>query len=337
MRLEQALARLWRRRGLGAWLLWPLSRIYALLLWLHQTPYRRGWRARRCVPVPVIVVGNVVVGGAGKTPTTLALVRHLQSRGWRPGVISRGYGRLTGDCREVRPDSPADEVGDEALLTRRRAQVPVFVARRRAEAAQALLAACPQTSILVCDDGLQHLALARDIDLCVFDERGLGNGFLLPAGPLREPWPLRRGVRPVRCLALNTGTHAITLPGPVHQGRRRLAGAALRCDGTAVPLSSLRGRPLVALAGIARPQAFFDMLAAQGLTLAQTQFLPDHYDFDSWKAPSDVDLTVICTEKDAVKLWLRHPQALAVPLELDLPASLLQAVDAALPARAGCL
>ena len=141
--------------------------------------------------VPVIVVGNVSAGGAGKTPVTLALLEHLRARGWHPGVVSRGYGRRTTDCREVRSDSLALDVGDEPLLIARRAQVPVFVARQRMQAVQALRQAHPRINLIVCDDGLQHLALARDVEICVFNDEGVGNGWLLPAGPLREPWPRR--------------------------------------------------------------------------------------------------------------------------------------------------
>src|SRR5512139_1410138 len=179
----------WQRRSPLAWALWPLSLLMRVLVRLRQGLYLSGFLRRQPVPVPVIVVGNVVAGGAGKTPVVMALVQHLQAHGLHPGVISRGYGRSTRDCREVREDSPVGEVGDEPALIRRHTGAPVFVARRRIEAAHALLQAYPQTDVLVSDDGLQHYALARDIEICVFDDRGAGNGLLLPAGPLREPWP----------------------------------------------------------------------------------------------------------------------------------------------------
>jgi tetraacyldisaccharide 4'-kinase len=276
------------------------------------------------VPVPVIVVGNVVAGGAGKTPVVMALVRHLQARGRHPGVISRGHGRHTRDCREVHAGSPAQEAGDEPALIKRSTRVPVFVATRRIDAARALLARYPQTDVLVCDDGLQHYALARDIEVCVFDDRGAGNGFLLPAGPLREPWP-----RPVD-LVLHTGAQ------PAFTGftsRRELARHAVRADGSQVALSTLApasARPLLALAAIAQPEAFFAMLRVQGLPLARTLALPDHYDFDSWSRPKGKDYTLICTEKDAVKLWEKHPDALAVPLEFTPEPAFFEALDALL-------
>lgn len=317
---QRVLTDSWQARGALARLLWPLSFLLSLLVRLRQGLYLSGFLTRHHVPVPVIVVGNVVAGGAGKTPVVLALVHHLQAHGLRPGVISRGYGRTTRDCREVRADSPAREAGDEAALVRRTTGAPVFVARRRIDAARALLQAYPDTQILVSDDGLQHLALARDIDICVFDDRGTGNGWLLPAGPLREPWP--RYVD----LVLHTGTQ------PAFTGytaRRGLAGHAVRADGSRVELAGLSSapRPLLALAGIAQPQSFFAMLRSRGLVLAQTLALPDHYDFADWPRPLDRDYLLLCTEKDAVKLWAHHPDALAVPLDFAPEPAFFDAFD----------
>ncbi|MDD2547653.1 MAG: tetraacyldisaccharide 4'-kinase [Burkholderiaceae bacterium] len=317
---------LWRTRSARAWALWPLSQLYRALVALRRQAYRLGLFPSEHPGRPVIVVGNVIAGGAGKTPVVMALVRHLQARGLRPGVISRGYGRQTRDCRAVHPDSPAQDVGDEPALVARSCRVPVFVAAQRTTAARALLAAHPQTDVIVCDDGLQHLALARDLEICVFNDEGLGNGFLLPAGPLREPWPR----------AVDWVLHA----GPPPRGgtatcfglQRQLAAHALRADGRQVPLATLRGQPLQAVAAIARPGDFFAMLRAQGLQLAHTQALPDHYDFNSWESTSPVPLTVICTEKDAVKLWARHPEALAVPLQLHIDPAFFTALDARLAA-----
>ncbi|HEY0825394.1 MAG TPA: tetraacyldisaccharide 4'-kinase, partial [Ramlibacter sp.] len=184
-----ALQRAWLRRGPLAWLLAPLSLVYGALAALHRALYASGLRARARLPVPVVVVGNVVAGGAGKTPVVLALVEHLCARGIAAGIVSRGYGRAGEDCTEVRAEDDPGRVGDEPLLLRRKAGVPVFVAARRAQAGRALLAAHPRTRVIVSDDGLQHHALARDVEVCVFDARGIGNGWLLPAGPLRERWP----------------------------------------------------------------------------------------------------------------------------------------------------
>lgn len=317
---------IWMRRGPFAWLLLPISWCYRLLLAIRRALYRWGVLTTRSVPVPVIVVGNVIAGGAGKTPVVMVLVQHLLARGLRPGVISRGYGRSSKDCREVQEHSLAGEVGDEAQLIRRRCQVPVFVAAKRIQAAQALLAQYPKTDVLVCDDGLQHLALHRDIDICVFDDRGLGNAWVLPAGPLREPWPRKVD------LVLHTGTTA-AFAG--YRAQRQLAQHALRQDGSKVPLTSLQGRPLVAVAGIAQPQNFFTMLRANGLKLVQAIALPDHFSFEDWRFFPPQDCTMVCTEKDAAKLWRSHPAALAIPLALELEPAFLPALEALLPSSLG--
>jgi tetraacyldisaccharide 4'-kinase len=321
--MQSALQRAWLRRGVLAWLLWPLSLIFGLLAALRRTAYRLEWAKTLRVPVPVVVVGNVVAGGAGKTPVVMRVVDHLQARGLAPGVVSRGYGRSTSDCREVLAASRAAEVGDEPLLVARSCGVPVFVAPRRIDAAHALLAAYPATRVIVCDDGLQHLGLHRDVEICVFDERGVGNGWLLPAGPLREPWP-----RPVD-LVLRTGS-----PQGIDgfDAARRLASYATRADGKRVPIASLKGRPLTAIAGVARPEAFFEMLRGEGLRLARTIALPDHHDFrgDPIAAGS---AELICTEKDAVKLWQLRPGAWAVPLELDVDPAFWTALDRLIDAK----
>ena len=330
---QRSLVNAWTQRGGLAWLLWPLSLFFGALAALRRGLYKTGVLKVQCIPVPVIVVGNVVAGGSGKTPVVMALVRHLQARGLKIGVISRGYGRRARDCREVLLDSAIADVGDEPALIKRTTGSPVFVAARRFEAATALLARYPATQVVLCDDGLQHLSLQRDLEICVFDDRGIGNGFLLPAGPLREPWP-----RPVD-LVLHTGTH------PAFAGftaQRALASYAVRADGSQVTLTDLANtsvvtpaglKPLMAVAAIAKPDNFFAMLRAQGLTLARTVALPDHYDYDSWSSDEARDYCVICTEKDAVKLWHKHPQALAVPLIFTLEPAFLTQLDALLSSQ----
>lgn len=332
-RWQTALLAAWTHRGPLACLLWPLSLLYGLLVWLRRRLHEAGLRPVERLPVPVLVVGNVVAGGGGKTPAVVAIVEHLQARGLRVGVISRGYGRRDEHTdRLVQPDCTAQAVGDEPLLIHRRTGAPVAVGRRRVDAARHLLAAHPDTDLLVSDDGLQHLALARDLEVCVFDARGTGNGWLLPAGPLREPWP--RPLRPADppCLTLHTAG-AATAGG--FGSRRRLADHARRGDGEVVPLASLRGAPLHALAGIAHPDAFFSMLRAEGLMLSAADALTDHFDFDSWKPPMDAGEWLICTEKDAVKLWPLAPRALAVPLHFEPDPAFWRALDARLaPVRA---
>ncbi len=328
---------IWQRRGGAARWLLPVSWLYRAVWRLRQAAYSRGLFPVERMPVPVVVVGNVIAGGAGKTPAVIALVEHLQARGIGVGVVSRGYGRTPppGDDDggvEVSPQSDPGHVGDEPLLIARRTGAPVFVGRRRGSAARRLLAAHRAVQVLVCDDGLQHRALARDIEVCVFDDRGIGNGWLLPAGPLREPWP--RAVD----LVLHTGARP-AFAG--FRGARRLADAAVGRDGSTVPLAvlAMSTAPLVAVAGIARPQTFFAMLRDRGLPLAGTCALPDHADpadFGSHLAAMPdpgADTLLLCTEKDAAKLWPLRPDALAVPLLFALPQDFLARFDRLLDAR----
>lgn len=325
------LVRAWQSRGLAAWALWPISLLYGAVVRLRRALYRHGTLRSEHPGRPTIVVGNVIAGGAGKTPVVMALVRHLKARGLQPGVISRGYGRSTTDGREVLADSPASEVGDEPALIARTCGVPVFVDRQRTTATRALLARYPATDVIVCDDGLQHLALRRDLEVCVFNDQGVGNGFLLPAGPLREPWP-----RAVDWVLYPAAATPPAGTAPAFALRRGLADHALRADGSSLPLPSLRGQPVHALAAIARPEDFFGMLRARGLTLARTTALPDHHDFTGWSdgdgATQGGQLPLLCTAKDAVKLWSLRPDALAVPLEVGLDPAFFAAVDARLAA-----
>ncbi|MEJ5989044.1 tetraacyldisaccharide 4'-kinase [Ramlibacter sp. PS3R-8] len=322
--MRQALQRAWLRRGLLAWLLLPLSGLYGAVALLHRMLYRSGLRRSQRLPVPVVMVGNVVAGGAGKTPVVMALLAHLRERGVAAGVVSRGYGRSGADAIEVHAGDAAQRTGDEPLLVKRSCGVPVFVAGRRADAALALLRAYPATQVIVSDDGLQHHALARDIEVCVFDARGTGNGWLLPAGPLREAWP-----RPVDLVLAHGGPPGIA----GHVLQRKLAAHAVRADGSRCSLGGLASAgDIHAVAGIAQPESFFAMLREAGVALAQTHALPDHHDFDAG-LPLPADATLVCTEKDAVKLWRSRPDAWAVPLQVTLPAAFIAAFDRLLDAR----
>ncbi|ROZ77152.1 tetraacyldisaccharide 4'-kinase [Ramlibacter sp. WS9] len=321
--MAQVLQRAWLRRGALACLLWPLSLVFGALAALRRAAFQLDLLKRHRVAVPVIVVGNVVAGGAGKTPVVMALVGHLRGRGLAVGVVSRGYGRSAADCREVSFESLPNEVGDEPLLVARTSGVPVFVAPSRAQAANALLATHPATQVIVCDDGLQHHALQRDVEICIFDERGIGNGWLLPAGPLREHWP--RKVDLVLSAGAPPGIRGFT-------ARRRLASHAVRSDGTRTLLADLAGRPLTAVAGIAKPEAFFAMLREQGLQLARTLALPDHHDFAEDPAEGHTG-DLLCTEKDAVKLWRLRPDAWAVPLAMEIDAEFWRALDGLVDAK----
>lgn len=314
------------QKGWLACLLWPLAQVFGSLAWLRRFFYRVGIFQSAYAGVPVVVVGNVVAGGSGKTPVVVALANHLTHCGLRVGVLSRGYGRSSAQCLEVTCQSPVAATGDEPALIKRATGLPVFVAGDRAEAAYALLAAYPGTQLLLCDDGLQHYGLYRDVEIVVFDDRSVGNGWLLPAGPLREPWPQR--LREDIDLVLHTGAN------PAFEGyaaSRRLADHAIAANGCIVSLSSLAGKRVVALAGIAQPEAFFTMLRAAGLTLSDTISLPDHHDFTGFSLPADKDTTVLCTSKDAVKLFCQPAMAgvqlLKVPLEINLEPAFLAALD----------
>lgn len=320
----------WRSdRSALAWLLWPLSVYFRALSALRRMAYASGLRQAQRAPVPVIVVGNLVAGGAGKTPTVIALVQALRDAGHVPGVISRGHGRRDAHALPVRDDSHAAEVGDEPLLIRRRTRAPVWVARRRIEAARGLCAAQPQVDVLVADDGLQHLALQRDVQLIVFDERGTGNGLTLPAGPLREPLPAHV---PVNSHVLYNAARPST-PWAGALAQRRLAGAVPLQDWWhgAMPemhaLQALRGRPLVAAAGMAAPQRFFAMLRDAGLQFEPLP-LDDHHAFDQLPWPPATP-DVLVTEKDAVKLprdGIAGTRVWVVALDFRLPEDLRAAL-----------
>jgi tetraacyldisaccharide 4'-kinase len=293
----------WLQRGLLALLLLPLSVLYGCMLGLRRFAYSSQICATYRMPVPVIVVGNLVVGGAGKTPTTLALITLLRKLGFSPGVVSRGYGRLRKDLVLVTPQSPAHDTGDEPLLIHLRTGAPVAVGQDRVAAARALLAQHPQTDILLSDDGLQHWRLGRDVQVVVFDERGVGNGWLLPAGPLREPH--RAGVVPPHSIVLYNAPAASTdWPGfTLHRhltGVTRLRDWWNAPDTAPEPLENFAQLSVLAAPGVARPERFFGMLRSAGLVVTECP-LTDHYDFATLPWPLDSPM-VIVTEKDAVKL-----------------------------------
>lgn len=291
-----------------------LSRLLAPLGWLYGAAWRvyrsasaRGWRRAPRLDAAVLVIGNLVVGGAGKTPAVLATVRLLREQGYTPGIVSRGWGRGGGGAvAEVEPQSTPEQVGDEPLLLKLRSGAPVVVGADRHAAAEALLERHPEVDLVVSDDGAQHLRLARDLTVLVFDERGAGNGRLLPAGPLREPMGQQP---PARSLILyNAAKPSTRWRGAL--STRRLAGAVELAGwwrgepATLEALHALRGPRVVAAAGIAQPERFFTMLEAEGLLIDRCP-LPDHHDYETlpWTA---ADAVAVLTEKDAVKLRPEH-------------------------------
>ena len=314
----------------------PAARLLSPLSALYETLAER--RRRGTEPqspgLPVVVVGNLIVGGAGKTPTVIALVRALRAQGWRPGVISRGHGRAAEGVAGVRRDSRAREVGDEPLLIHLRSGAPVVVGRDRLAAAQALRSDHPEVNLLLADDGLQHWRLARDAQVIVFDDRGAGNGLALPAGPLRQRLP--EGVPPRSLVLYNAAAPSTPLPGWCAQ--RRLAGAVELTDwwagGPPNPdaLQALRGRPVVAVAGIGAPQRFFGMLQAQGLSLRPCP-VPDHHDYATLPWPPGT-ADVVLTEKDAIKLEpgrCAGTRVWVVALDFALPDDFVAALVRLLP------
>lgn len=288
------LDRCWDSLNLAALLLWPLSLLFGIAVRLRRLAYRRGWRPSWQVSAPVIVVGNITAGGAGKTPLVIWLVDVLRAAGYRPGIVSRGYGGRSPDWpRRVAVDSDPREVGDEPVLLARRCRCPVVVAPDRVAAAQRLLADYP-CDVILCDDGLQHYRLARDIEIAVMDgTRGLGNGFLLPAGPLREPPERLASVDfMVSNGAARAGAFPMTLLG--EQAVNLAAPTLTR------PLASFRGGPVRAVAGIGNPARFFSLLRNFGIHALAHPF-PDHHPFTAADLDFGDCLPILMTEKDAVK------------------------------------
>jgi tetraacyldisaccharide 4'-kinase len=294
--------------------------------------------------VPVVVVGNLIAGGAGKTPTVIATVAHLQSRGWTPGVISRGHGRRGHGVLPVTAHTAAQDSGDEPLLIHLRTGVPTWVGTDRVAAGRALLDEHPEVNMIVSDDGLQHHRLHRDVQVIVFDERGIGNGRLLPAGPLRESM----GATPSPHSVVLYNAMAPTTAWPGHIAKRGLSHLLpladwwQRRDAALASLAwqALRDRPIYAAAGIASPQRFFEQLRALGLKQLQPLPLPDH---DAWQRlpwPSDAR-DVVITEKDAVKLRPERvareapqTQVWVAPLDFAPPPDFFAALELSL-ARGG--
>ncbi len=310
----ERLVRCWYRPCPWRYLLAPLSLLFYLAVGARRLAYRRGWRRAERLPVPVVVVGNISVGGTGKTPLTIWLAGQLRQAGWRPGIVSRGYGGRRRDSAPVRPDSNPHEVGDEPVLLAQRTGCPVWVGRQRAEAARQLLAFHPEVDVILADDGLQHYALARDVELAVIDgERGFGNGWLLPAGPLREP-PAR--LRSVDAIVVNGGQILPDLPVP--QFGMTLTGRRFWKLGqpeTVVDADYFAGREVVALAGIGNPERFFRTLAELGIR-ATPRPLPDHHRYRAADLPAG---TVLMTEKDAVKCAaLNPPDAWALRIDAEV-------------------
>ena len=302
----------WYRLSALSLALWPASLLYRLLVTLRQFAYRSGVVPAVKLPAAVIIVGNIVVGGTGKTPLVLWLASSLRRCGWKPGILSRGYRGGAAGPMAVAASSPAELVGDEPLLLARNSACPVWIGRDRVKAGCELLAAHPECNVLILDDGLQHYRLVRDIEIAVEDARGTGNGMLLPAGPLREP--ASRRVDAWIANSAPPGKHSPSF-------RMDLRGDTFR--GVATPhievaAAALAHRKLHAVAGIGNPERFFEHLAQLGLASVNHAF-PDHHVYTA----SDLDFrdceALLMTEKDAVKCEAfarEHWYALQVEAEL---------------------
>ncbi|MFI9652379.1 tetraacyldisaccharide 4'-kinase [Guyparkeria halopsychrophila] len=316
----------WQRRGLWARLLWPLGRLVCA-----EAARRRRRASGRAPDCPVIVVGNLTVGGTGKTPVVIALVEALRAAGHTPGVISRGFGVKVG----IEPVDLAEAVapsscGDEPWLIHRRTGVPVIVHPYRREAARQLKARYPEVDVIVSDDGLQHHQLARTIEWVVVDgQRGLGNGWCLPAGPLRESPAVLDEVDAVLVNGDEPSRHGAGTRGvPAWRIDFHPQGVIDLFDQSERPITDLAGREVIALAGIGNPARFFAMLEAQGVVI-DARALDDH------AAPTQTQARawladgrpVVMTDKDAVK-WPEMPtragQVLVVRGGIELPPTLLE-------------
>ena len=323
MSISDKLQRRWYEERPPPWGTVPAAALYGAIVRIRRFAYRHGWLRSERQPVPVIVVGNITAGGAGKTPLVIALVDALRERGLHPGVVSRGYGGCA-STPMLLDDAPDPRVtGDEPALIRLRTHAPVAIGRDRPAAAALLRDR--DVDVIVADDGLQHYALARDIEICVIDgERGFGNGRLLPAGPLREP---ESRLREIDFVVRNGGEAAGgDVPMRLQAGQAYL----LRDPSRHKPLASFAGVRVHAIAGIAHPARFFDMLRGSGLEVIEHAF-PDHHAYVATDIEFGDALPVLMTEKDAVKCRTFACGAdWVVPVDAILPTSLFDAIAARL-------
>lgn len=327
MRLSERVQRLWYHPQPWLWLLAPLGWLYQSVMTARELMYHSGVLPVHRVGVPVIVIGNITVGGTGKTPLVLWLADYLKQQGYRPGIVSRGYGgRGADEPQQVRADSDPAQVGDEPVILARRSGCPVAVCRERYLAARGLVEhhAC---DIIISDDGLQHLALGRDIEIIVIDgQRRLGNGLCLPVGPLRES---RRRLKRVS---------AVVSSGNARRGEHAMSYRPLSLQSLTTTdsesLAGWHGRKVHAIAGVGNPGRFFSLLRQHGLQLVTHEF-PDHYRFESEDLNFADEYPLVMTEKDAVKCEsLNIRNAWYLPVTAVLPKTFEHRLDHMLQALA---
>ncbi len=317
MKVVSAVQRSWQGISFVTVLLTPLSLIYHLIITVRRWAYKLGLLSVYHAPVPVVVVGNITVGGTGKTPIIIELARALQSRGWHPGIISRGYGAKLTEPAVVTPDSDPRKVGDEPVLISQQTHLPVVAYPDRALAIRTLLR--NDVDIILSDDGLQHFAMGRAVEISVVDgEFSYGNGLLLPAGPLREPRS-----------RLNGFDIQIRRNGSAESGEilvvSNLSRARNIVDGEQKDLGDFEGTSVVAIAGIHYPDRFFNGLAAKSIEL-ETLAFSDHHQFTSGDLPAD--RTVLMTTKDEVKCReFAQKSWWAVDQETILPDQIIEKIE----------
>ncbi len=309
----------WQSVNLKSLLLWPLSLLFCVIAWLRRMAYQNGIFTSFRASIPVIIVGNITVGGSGKTPLIIYLVKYLKKTGMKPAVISRGYGGSVRQATAVCDDSQAEVVGDEPLLIYQQTACPVVVGPVRAEDVS-YIQQHYDCNIILSDDGMQHYALQRDAEIAVIDaDRGFGNGFCLPAGPLRE--------KPSR---LNEVDLVIYNGGESTKPSFRLQASnctAVGHSSQSVSLLSFSGQTVHALAGIGHPQRFFDMLESQGIKVIPHAF-PDHWKYTAGDLKFEDAHAVLMTEKDAVKCQqFKLDNCWSVPVEVQLSDNARQAID----------
>lgn len=317
--MQQRLSKLWYEESPGSSVLRPLSWLYGGLVSVRRAAYRRGWLRSHAIGRPVIVVGNLTVGGTGKTPLTIWLADYLRQRGFEVGLVSRGYGREQGGIQVVTRESSWQEVGDEPLILHGRTGCMTIVTSDRVAGASALVAR--GANVILADDGLQHLRMRRDCEIVVVDgSRGFGNGRVLPAGPLRESGSRARAADAVVVNGGAAGEPVRGVPPELAAValRMRLVGAEARQvagAGQVQPLEAFRGRPVHAVAGIGNPQRFFSDLRGHGLDIIEHPF-PDHHALSAADLNFGDGLAVLMTEKDAVKCRsVAGPRLWYVPVE----------------------
>ncbi len=316
--MHDLILRAWQQKNLFYTLiLIPLSWLFSFLALLRRLAYRVGLLTSYRLPVPVVVIGNINMGGSGKTPAVIWLAKQLKQAGYQPGVISRGYGVKSSDPIQVVKDSLPAVVGDEPVLIARRSDCPVWVGADRVKAAQSLLVAYPECDVIISDDGLQHYRLQRDVEIAIVDEQTQPDQRLLPAGPLREPFKRLQTVDAVICHGQKTIASAFQMQLD-KQTFYNLADVTLKTE-----LAYFENKVVVALAGIGRPERFFNHLRRLGLDFRSISF-KDHHVFTEQDIQGIECDALIMTEKDAVKCeTFAQAHYWVLPVEANMDATLL--------------